>query len=121
MAGSSARALTADASQAGLGVAGALSAAFRRAGGVAAGPLAGQLGGDDAGASELDIEVKVILARVVGAGDSLGAGNLRAFPNEDAGAAQASERRTFGRELLAVDDIVFTDLDVAAHIQGEIE
>ena len=67
------------------------------------------------------LQEESILARVVGAGDSLGAGNLRAFPNEDAGAAQASERRTFGRELLAMDDIVFADLDVAAHIQGEIE
>jgi hypothetical protein len=104
-----------------LGVAGARCAAFRGAGSVAAGPLAGQLGGDDAGAAELDVEVKVILARVVGTGDSLRAGDLRAFPDEDAGAAQASERRSFGRELLAMDDIVFADLDVAAHIQGEIE
>jgi hypothetical protein len=121
MAGSSAGALATDASQAGLGVARTLSAAFGRAGGVATGSFARQLGGDDTGASELEVEVKVVLACIMGAGDGLGAGDLSPFFDEHAGAAQASERRSFRRELLSVDDVVFADLDMTAHVQREIE
>ena len=121
MAASSAGALATDASRAGLGVARTLAAAFGGAGGVAAGSFAGQLGGNDAGASELDVEVKVILAGVMRTGDSLGTGDLSSLLDEYAGASQASERRPFRRELLTMDDVVFTDLDMATHVQCEIE
>jgi hypothetical protein len=87
MAGSSAGALATDASQAGLGVARTLSAAFGRAGGIATSSFARQLGGNDAGASELDVEVKVILACIMGARDGLGTGDLSPLFDEHACAA----------------------------------
>jgi hypothetical protein len=121
LAGCYATALATDASQTSLGVTGTLSAAFGRAGGVATGSFAGQLGRDGAGASELDVEVKVILAGVMGTGDGLRTGDLSSLPDEYASAAETSEGGSFGRKLLAMDDIVFADLDVTAHIEGEIE
>jgi hypothetical protein len=121
MAGCDATALATDASETSLRVARALSTAFRRTSSVATGSFAGQLGRYGAGASELDIEVKVILAGVVGTGDGLRTGDLSSLPDENASASQASEGRSFGRKRLAVNDVVFADLDLTAHVQREIE
>jgi hypothetical protein len=75
-----------------------------------------------AAAAQLDVEIElVVAARRVRARDGACGRDLRVFPDEDLCAAEASEWRFVRRELIAVDDVLFPNLDARAHVERRVE
>jgi hypothetical protein len=71
-----------------------------------------------------DVEIKLVfhaLSRAESLFDGSRRGDLGFASDEDPGAPEATEWRLFGFELFALNDILGTNLDTAAHVEAEVE
>jgi hypothetical protein len=72
--------------------------------------------------SQLYIDVKLVgFPGVMRTRADLGCGYLGILLDEDPGAAQAAERRLVSRKLLAVDNVLASNLDIPIHIETEMK
>jgi hypothetical protein len=120
-AGGAARAAAAHTSETGLRVSSASARTLGRAGGPACRPDAGRMW-RRCRTAQLYIDVKLVgFAGTMRARADLGCGYLGILLDEDPCAAQAAERRLLRRKLLAVDNVLRSNLDIAIHIETEMK